>query len=216
LVEKGPLANLLGDTEGPAHEDWDKSAERPDRVWKTWKNRVEFARKIVDSLVEYLTPQQTEPDFDLLSDFFSIEEPQGRQRHRQVGRGETDSGAFPKVNATPKWYQITARTGGFTVSRDMAKPLPENPCLTVSAAYDLSSGNPLKRWNSLDFDFRHEDKRLTKRLKGATIRLEQGNILTLKINSESFSLSIDGFDRNRDLLVRVDDLSDQEPEPEAG
>jgi hypothetical protein len=28
-VESGPLAKLLGDTEGPAHEDWDTSEERP-------------------------------------------------------------------------------------------------------------------------------------------------------------------------------------------
>src|SRR5690606_11352594 len=88
LVESGPMAKLLGDTEGPAHEDWDKSAERPDREWKTWKNRVEFARRIVDHLVEYLTPNQSEPDFELLADFFSLEDPSGEQRNRQHGSKE--------------------------------------------------------------------------------------------------------------------------------
>ena len=39
-VEPGPLAKLLGDTEGPAHEDWDTSEERPELEWKTWKGRV--------------------------------------------------------------------------------------------------------------------------------------------------------------------------------
>jgi hypothetical protein len=56
IVDPGPLAELLGDTEGPAHEDWETSAERPDRIWKIWKGRVSFTRRIVDSLVELLTP----------------------------------------------------------------------------------------------------------------------------------------------------------------
>jgi hypothetical protein len=102
LVESGPMAKLLGDTEGPAHEDWDKSAERPDREWKSWKNRIEFARRVVDNLVEYLTPSQTEPDFELLADFFSIEEAEGGQRNRQQGSSENGSGAFPLVPSSAK------------------------------------------------------------------------------------------------------------------
>ncbi len=69
LVNKGPLAQLLGDAEGPAHEDWDTSEDRPDRLWKKWKGRVSFCRKIVDSLLEVLAPPNRKADFHLLSDF---------------------------------------------------------------------------------------------------------------------------------------------------
>src|SRR5262245_58889099 len=79
IVDSGPLAELLGDTEGPAHEDWNKSADRPKKTWKTWSGRVAFARRIVDSLVEYLTPPSTGPDRDLLANVFSIERIAGKQ-----------------------------------------------------------------------------------------------------------------------------------------
>jgi hypothetical protein len=208
-VESGPMAKLLGDTEGAAHEDWELSAERPDRDWKTWKNRVQFARKIVDNLVEYLTPQQVEPDFDLLADFFSLEEPQGRQRRHEHGDKEKGKGKFPEVHATPKWFHITERSGGFTVSRNVAVPLPSEPVLKVSAAYDLARGNPLKHWSSLDFVFTKHGK-LTVKHAGIKPKLREENVAVLEIQDESFSFSVDGFDVHRDLYVRVDDISGHE------
>lgn len=214
-VESGPMAKLLGDTEGPAHEDWDKSAERPDREWKTWKNRVEFARKIVDGLVEYLTPSQSEPDFELLADFFSLDEPKGNQRDRQRGDQEKGDGKFPDVPFNPKWFQITERAGGFTVSRNNAKPMPAEPVLKVSAAYDLPRGNPLKHWNSLDFVF-SKGGSLKVRREGVKARLLTENVALLNVEGDSFSFSVDGFDIYRDLYVRVDDLSNHESNDEAG
>lgn len=213
-VESGPMAKLLGDTEGAAHEDWELSAERPDRDWKTWKNRVQFARKIVDSLVEYLTPQQVEPDFDLLADFFSIEEPAGQQRLRQHGSKEKGKGKIPEVQANPKWFHITERSGGFTVSRNAAVPLPSEPVLKVSAAYDLARGNPLKHWSSLDFVFTKHGK-LSVKYSGLKAKLREENVAVLEIQDQSFKFAVDGFDVHRDLYVRVDDISGYEENGEA-
>lgn len=114
-VESGPLAKLLGDTEGPAHEDWDTSEDRPDREWKLWKGRVKFVRSIVDSLVEVLTPPTTEPDFDLLSDFFSIERTTGLQRRKTSGDDTDDRPRMEPPVPEPKWFYITERAGGFTI-----------------------------------------------------------------------------------------------------
>lgn len=86
IVERGPLASLLGDSEGPAHEDWDTSEERPNRTWTKWKGRVKFCRRVVDELTELLSPPAIKADFDLLSDFFSIEKTQALQRSRMPVR----------------------------------------------------------------------------------------------------------------------------------
>ena len=88
---------IPGDTEGPAHEDWDQSAERPEKMWlRGWKGRVKFVRRIVDGLVELLTPPATEPDFDLLSDFFSIENIGGYcPRHKPGGEAGNSSNMEP-------------------------------------------------------------------------------------------------------------------------
>lgn len=205
IVDRGPLAELLGDTEGPAHEDWDTSEERPDRKWKVWKGRVQFVRKIVDHFVELLTPPTTEPDFNLLSDFFSIEKTEGPQRKRQLGTDKNDRPKIEYPPVEPKWYHIKERAGGFTVGRTPNVPIPANPGLIVSVAYDLPRGDPIKNWSYLDFDIGDGDGRLTPIGKGLKAKRLAGNRLSLRDFEENFFVSIDGFDRRRDLFVRVDE-----------
>lgn len=162
----------------------------------------------MDSLVEVLTPPATEPDFDLLSDFFSIERTAGVQRRREAGNEVKDkSSDLFDVTATPKWYRITERAGGFTVSRTPDLPLPSTPALKVSVAYDLPRGDPLRNWSPFDFEIGNEQGNLRPKGKGVDAKRVQGNILVLKIISEDFSFAVSGFDSHRDLFVRVDDVS---------
>jgi len=222
VVEPGPLAQLLGDSEGPAHEDWDTSEERPNRIWSKWKGRVKFCRRVVDSMVEMLTPVQTRSDFDLLSDFFSIERPAGPQSAMAKTAGTIEEAAAVaieepppdpgEITPRPHWYRLTGRRGGFRIVRNADNPVPENPRLRVSVAYDLPTGNPLKRWSPFDFDFGRSPEL---RYRGAKVQVRRvsGNVLTVQIDHEMFSFSIDGFDPHRDLLVRIDEVS--EPTAEA-
>jgi hypothetical protein len=210
FVESGPMSKLLGDTEGPAHEDWNKSAERPDREWKSWKNRVDFARTIVDRLVEYLTPKKTEPDVELLADYFWLEDPHGPQPNRQRGNKEEGAGSLPNLpEGQKKWFRIVQREGGFAVRRDNEAPLPCKPALLVTAAYDIPRGNPLKHWSPLDFVF-SKGGNLRVHRTGVNAVLKKENEVRLEIVEESFEFSLDGFDRNRDLYVCVKDLSDED------
>ncbi|QDU28885.1 hypothetical protein ETAA8_39910 [Anatilimnocola aggregata] len=215
LVDRGPLAVLLGDTEGPAHEDWDSSAERPDLTWKVWKGRVKFVRGLVDSLVELLTPPNTEPDFDLLSDFFSVELPKGSQRKRSSGEDATESPKFEPPVVTPKWYRVTDRAGGFTVSRTPNVLLPEKGNLLLSVAYDLPRGDPLKNWSKFDFSLGEQSGELKPTGRGLKVTRVQGNQLLLHDFQANFTLAIDGFDRHRDLYVRIDEPPNDEPQGDA-
>ena len=208
-VEAGPLAKLLGDTEGPAHEDWDTSAERPDQDWKTWKGRVTFVRGIVDKLVEIATPPTTEPNFDLLSDFFSIERAAGKQRHDPGGATPRPSIMFPPP-APPKWYHITERRGGFTVARNAAVPMPEKVMLKVSVAYDLPRGNPVNNWNTFDFKIGISDGEMPPRGKGIKVKILRGNVVLLTELENEFRFALEGFDKHRDLYVRVDEVTTEE------
>jgi hypothetical protein len=214
IVDPGPMAELLGDTEGPAHEDWDKSAERPDTVWKNWKNKVDFARRIVDNLVEFLTPPMTQPDFDLLSEFFSIQRTRAAHPQPEPGEESDKEGRMKEITPRPKWFQITERAGGFTVRRNSRVPLPNQPALRVSAAYDVSRGNPLKNWSPIDFEYGDKNDTLRKTGCGIKAKKLDGNTVRLNIEDESFSFSVEGFDRHRDLFVRVDDISGTSDEDE--
>jgi hypothetical protein len=209
VVDPGPMAELLGDAEGPAHKDWDTSEERPEKNWKLWKGRIKFVRRAVDGLVELLTPVNAEPNFDLLADFFSIERTSGPQRQRTAGDDTEKKPAFAPPPAEPKWYRISERTGGggFSVIRDSSAPLPANASLRVAVAYDLPKGDPLRNWSKMDFEISNHGGGLMPKGKGLKAKLLQGNVLMLHDIEEEFHFAVDGFDRHRDLLVRVDELT---------
>ncbi|MCG8451377.1 MAG: sigma-70 family RNA polymerase sigma factor [Pirellulales bacterium] len=206
IVDGGPLAEMLGDSEGPAHEDWDTSAERPNKVWKVWKGRIKFVRRIVDTFVELLSPQTDQPDFDLLSDFFSIERTTGPQKKRKPSDNGKPSPKFDPIPSTPKWYRIEGRRGGFRIAPTNSIPVPENALLKVAVAYDLPSGDPLKKWSEFDFEFANGSA-IKLSGKGINATKQSRNVLGLTIQSDEFSFAAEGFDVHRDLFVRVDEIS---------
>ena len=210
LVDKGPLAQLLGDSEGPAHEDWNTSAERPDKTWKRgWKGRIGFCRKIVDALLEVLQPPTRKADFNLLSDFFSVEEfasPQKARRPDANGEGEP---AFGAIVPTPRWYRLDPRRGGFRIASSTTQPVPENAELTVSVAYDVPSGNPLKKWSPFDFDFQKKPPRIVFLGQNVTPKAIAGNVLKLTFSDSKFSFAAEGFDQHTDLYVRIEEAGAQ-------
>jgi hypothetical protein len=44
-------------------------------------------------------------------------------------------------------------------------------------------------------------------LHGARAKVLKGNVVRIVVTGEEFSFGLDGFDRFRDLYVRVDDVS---------
>ncbi|MBX7073715.1 MAG: hypothetical protein K1X71_11265 [Pirellulales bacterium] len=207
IVDKGPLAELLGDTEGPSHEEWETTSERPNATWKVWKGRVHFVSKMVDYLYDALTPPITEPNFDLLSDFFAVDERAAPQRQPRPGNDDPQSARLGDLEPSHNWYRIQQRQGGFTVSHARDAALPEKARLRVSCAYDLVSGDPLRHWSPFDFEIGTAPGQLPPRGAGVEAKRNKGNVVTLNNLQPEFRFEIDGFDEHRDLLVRVDDVS---------
>lgn len=209
LVDSGPLSSLLGDSEGPAHEDWDTSEDRPDRTWRNWKGRVKFVRRIVDAVVELLNPPSDKPDFNLLSDYFSIEEIKGPQRKvLPSNNGKKDAKLNPIVGK-PQWFRVTARSGGFTVSPTRALPVPLGIVLQVSIAYDLPSGDPLRAWSPFDFQLAPTNSSIRLRGRNVLAEIVKGNIVEMTIEEPEFSFTAEGFDVHRDLYVRVEEVREE-------
>ncbi len=208
LVDKGPLAQLLGDSEGPAHEDWDTSEERPDRLWKKWKGRVTFCRKIVDFLLEVLAPPTRKADFNLLSDFFSVEKIESPQKARRPDDNGAKDPTFKGIVAKPRWFRLDPKCGGFRIVANASQPIAENAELTVSVAYDVPAGNPLKKWSSFDFDFTAKQERIG--FKGEYVKAQKisGNVLKLTSFSPKFWFAAEGFDAHSDLFVRVEEAGE--------
>jgi hypothetical protein len=215
LVEPGPLASLLGDTEGPAHMSWDTSNdERANQTWRTWKGRVTFCSRIIDALAEYLAPPTQDADFDLLSDFFSIENISNPKPRRKPGeKGKSNPVMKPPV-PTPRWFRSAPKEGGFRITASKSLPIPPNANLRLSVAYDMTGGNPLNHWSKFDFDFRQkQESKIAFSGKGLNAKPLDGNVLELKIEADDFELAATGFDIHRDLFIRIDEI--EAPEEEA-
>lgn len=216
LVEAGPLAELLGDCEGPAHEEWDTSQSRPDITWKTWKGRVKFVRRAVDGVVELLTPPVAAADYELLRDFFSIEQPGNRGASRTRGGGVSDPVPLTIPAVPPKWFEIAHRAGGFAIKRgDRNVAIPRNQVLSVRVAYNIPQGDPFHKWTAFDFSFSNMSGRpgeLTCKLHGATLNSRIDNQLEIGDFAEDFECEVKGFDTFRDLYIRVDELPVNENE----
>jgi hypothetical protein len=219
IVEPGDLASLLGDTEGPAHTTWDTSNdERPNQTWKTWKGRVTFFSNILDALIDILSPKSTAPDFELLSDFFSIDQADSQQLNRRPKKqGEPIKPKIAPPSPTPKWYRLSGRPGGFTIADSGNPPTQVGSFLRVSVAYDLPSGNPLKAWCKFDFDFKGKDCPIEFKGNGVMAESLTGNVLEVEVTEPDFQLTAIGFDIHRDLFVRIDEVgSDQDHDTEKG
>jgi hypothetical protein len=213
------LASLLGDTEGPAHTTWDTSNdERPNQTWKTWKGRVAFFSNILDALNEVLSPKSTAPDFELLSDFFSIDQTDSLQMNRRPKKSGGPIKPKPTPPApTPKWYRLSGRPGGFSIADSSNPPTQVGSTLRVSVAYDLPSGNPLKAWCKFDFDFKAKDGPIEFKGNGVEVKATTGNVLEIKVTEPDFHLTAIGFDVHRDLFVRIDEAdSEQDHDAEKG
>ena len=70
-------------------------------------------------------------------------------------------------------------------------------------AYDLEDGDPLRSWSPYDFNLGDPDGDVEIEHDGARIVEWRGNQLLIEAREPSFRLRVHGFDRNRDLEVRV-------------
>jgi hypothetical protein len=86
-------------------------------------------------------------------------------------------------------------------------PMPDKAALKVSVAYDLPRGDPLRNWSVMDFRIGNNKGDLPARGKGITVKALQGNVVLLTDLQDDFRFAVEGFDNNRDLFVRVDDVT---------
>jgi len=223
-IYKGPLASLLGDTEGPAHVDWSPSKyhERASENWERgWKGRVDFVRRIIDSFYEIVSPPIADVNYDLLSEYFFLE---GRDVSRfpdtPAKTENTEDGtealisaesSFPSIEESEsKWFEFEKKTDGFRVfHKHQSLEIPADAVLEIQMAYDVSRGNALHKWHRFDFDLRDEKCQIKCTGKNSKVNISNGDGKTILLEdiSKGFSLTVTGFNRHKDLYVIVTDKS---------
>lgn len=205
LIQDKALSDLLGDAENPAHTRWDDQSEHFKGRYAGGDQTIRFVRNAVHEILRLVFSSEDGKDLGTFADLFpdtkparDADEPVAK-KSRRVKRPRLD---IPP--AKPRIWRPDKIPGGFQVSGNpnWAGGARE---VIVDFAYDVVRGNPLKKWRKEDFAL--GEGAIKTELSGEDVLLdsvvESDNRISFKVNGSNFGLSVDGFDVNRDLYVRV-------------
>lgn len=198
VATEDAISEFLGDAENPAHTKWNGQAEKLQAKYKYPGQTLRLVRNSLVELHDLIVQAIEEEDERALLDFFWAPG-HGPRKPKETPPGPKD---LPKPKPQP--IRIDVSRGGFSVVPTKHLPSGGLPLrCTVEVAYDLLTGNPFRRYDPLDFDFQQPNG-LNISADKVTVVSAARNTIEFEINAPDFGLSIDGFDPNRDLVVRAE------------
>ena len=210
--ENEPLAAMLRDSEPPAHTSWRPQTSRVAEHWVAPKRRITAIRQVPVKLLRALEAPREGVQKDAFADVFFLEREKGKAAAAvKDNRGKGGIKPPPSPPQRPSDFAISESSDGFRVSaNNSAETTPQRARLQV--AYDVLRGDPLKLYNRNDFRL-HGVGKLPRNIEGGSVETApQGsqpkdNELYVRIEDpQNFSISVQGFDPNRDVFVRVEKL----------
>jgi hypothetical protein len=210
ISDDGALATLLGDSETPAHTQWQRDGSNYKGKYTYPAENLSFVINSVSEIIRFITEADKEADKSILVDVFSLPaEPEDadalntkvkKGQGAKPGKTSPPSGDLPKP--APKSFRVEKIKGGFRVRPgDPGAQTPKG--LHIKVAYSIRRGNPLTKWFKADFELDKAPISLGSDLKGITVLSRSGNEITAEVTETDFLLSLSGFDENRDLFVKV-------------
>lgn len=197
VIDSGPLANLLGFSEGPAHQNWSADTEKIKAAYSSSLKKVEsvikFVRNTVRPLVSALADPGNELDESVLSEFFSDIAPEGEDK-------PTKPGPIILPPRQPLTVIASDIKGGFRLTRG-DRPLSSGAIVTVQCAYGVARGSAFAKWSPLDFELKDSKFKCT--ASGVNDIERLGNVITFKVTNPEFEFRITGFDQIRDIELDI-------------
>ena len=208
VIEDKPLATLLGDSENPAHTQWQRDSSNFKNKYKNGKDYIAFVTNSVANLVRALGSQDEEEDPSLLIDIFSLPLEQKKDQPKNADdSSDDDSGGKTKKPTIPKAprekrFRIDQQDGGFKIAPGNV-PMTGSEMFNVQVAYHLRKGNPLKKYHPADFNLGKKPINYKKNLKGLDVEYVEKNEMKLRVTDPNFQIIVEGFDEKRDLYVKI-------------
>ena len=190
IVGDPPLAKLLRDAEEPSHSKWNSRSQKVRDDYRLGPSTVSFINRALGDVIRCLTISVEGVYRDILQEYFSIPEP----------RKVSPPPPLPPPPPPPS-CQIVKGADGFVIR------LPDydqttNQRYHVRVAYQIRRGNPLKRYDPRDF--RLDSNPVTIQTHNSTYEVIASNQVIIQPLGVDPRVTIDGFDTNRDLYIRVD------------
>lgn len=209
IVEDRPLSMLLGDSENPAHTEWQERSPKFKGKYRWGPSCLRFVKNSSREIVKILSRPTKGRDPNLLSNIFSLHDPY--QKFKTIKGAEVtgmDDGETPapEILLKDKNMKIQKVEGGFKISPIDSKVDVPNKFM-VSVAYEVRQGNPFSKFNKFDFELNKEP--IKRWVRNVNLYKHQPNSLLAIIKNNSFIFKITGFDINRDLRVKVDTWTEE-------
>jgi hypothetical protein len=199
LIGPGALANVLGLSEGPAHEKWSADTKNFREIFGTnWKatRLINIVRNLPHKLVSWATSQSDSFDNHALDKWLQI----GKVNGVVAPDPDPDPDPDPERVKMPSPFAIHSVKGGFVIKPGTAS-LKVGSIVQVRTAYSRAKGNPFKNWKKADFTlesgFAFEHRSISK-FKA------HDNVLKFVITEKDWEVRCTGFSSLLDLEVSPD------------
>ena len=206
IVKNGPLANLLADAEGPAHEKWSEKTDkfRSNYVLTKGGQLLTFVRKTPSELIFKIRGSGSERDATAFSSFFPLPNSGSLGKSGEVeknqGPGERPAAPVVLVEKKTQDFQIDRSPNGFSIKSNADNPVLIGKKIYAQIAYKVRSGDSFLKWQPEDFEISTKKPRLD----GCIIRDSEGNQVILEITGRKFKAIWSQFDPIRDLDVKAE------------
>lgn len=209
-IPAGPLGNLLGDSENPAHTEWDKDSQNFQGKYVLGNMTINFVSDFGVEIVRRIQANSKQLDRNLLTQFFNDPGPERPEPGVPVTPPVAPRTPTPPVPPPPlppiplprqKQVRIVETDGGFEILPN-GLPLPIGSTLQIQLAYVVGRGNPFRKYDANDFDL--SKLPIMTELKGLSVVEMEKNEALLTITDPEFRFSASGFDLNRDLIIDAD------------
>lgn len=206
VIEDLPMASFLRDAENPAHTNWlHDGSNFKNKYARGSKQDLQFVKNSVAEMLNIIAAEETEADPRLLIDFFSLLEEQDilktEEEKESKTKGETTTTPPKPPDKKPDMFRISQVSGGFSLLPGK-KSIKPPATFNIRVAYDTRRGNPLTRYSENDFLVDKPPITISSQ-SGITVENSGENNVRLKINDSNFHFEMTGFDKNRDLYVKV-------------
>lgn len=195
LIEGGALADLLGLSEGPAHESWSERAEKFREAFpKTSKaaQYIQLVRRQAVNFVKSIQVVDSELDANLLSTFFKI------SKTKPSGKSSTATSVKLELTPSDEFATISHVRGGFRLASS-SRNVPVGSTISVITGYGVLRGNPFTRWSKNDFSLEN----LAVEAASVSMLKTAGNQFAFRIEAHDWSVSVIGFDPLRDVEIEI-------------
>lgn len=210
IIHDTDLARMLGDSENPAHTEWQPDSRNFKGKYADGKEALVFVKATLKKIYDQLQRPIEGIQKDLLIDFFSIpvetQKPEERKPkdiagHDDKGDDDSDEPDIPGLKGKKRPFTVEKIVSGLKIVKNpSAEEFPES--IRLKLGYDVPRGNPIKSYQELDFDV--AEPPIAIESSGVYFTKKEKNELEFNIEDKShFEIKLTGFDERRDLFLKL-------------